>query len=258
MAFSGLIKFYHAVQDELAWCKPFPKFLCIKGIVFMTFWQGLVISILANATVEAGGKASTDSDAWGKQAQNFLICLEMLLFSIAHFYCFPTEEWEEGYRPSQEKKAKFGESIALGDFVSDLKLLMGSGVKRKSNKKLKSVIEDEDDTDESADSGRGDNDSNVNDNDSVSHSDGGDSIDASDIKQVIEDSLNAPNANLREAAQRIVGTTNVITSDGSMQAMGNVSNVEEELEPNETTSLLGAADAENDNTILRPSLFTAT
>ena len=91
----------------------------------MTFWQGLVISFLANATAKTGAKAGDEADAWGKQAQNFLICLEMLFFSIAHFYCYPTEEWEEGYRPCQEQKAKFGESIALGDFVSDLKLIMG-------------------------------------------------------------------------------------------------------------------------------------
>ena len=39
-AFSGLLKFYHVVQDQLAWCRPFPKFLCIKGIVVSTVYNG--------------------------------------------------------------------------------------------------------------------------------------------------------------------------------------------------------------------------
>ena len=45
-AFQGLLKFYHAVHLDLKWCQPFNKFLTIKGIVFLTFWQGLLISIL--------------------------------------------------------------------------------------------------------------------------------------------------------------------------------------------------------------------
>ena len=58
----------------------------------------------------------------------------MLLFSIAHFYCFPTEEWEDGYR-ANFNKSKFGDSIALGDFLSDIKLIMkGNSMKKKIKK----------------------------------------------------------------------------------------------------------------------------
>ena len=119
VAFTGLLKFYHAVDQDLAWCRPFAKFLTIKGVVFMTFWQGLAISLLADLT-EVGGDNAED---WAKSAQNFLICLEMLLFSIAHFYCFPTEEWEEGYRV-KHTRAAFGDSMALWDFFQDLQLVL--------------------------------------------------------------------------------------------------------------------------------------
>ena len=30
-AFRGLVRFYHATRSNLAWCNPWPKFLCIKG-----------------------------------------------------------------------------------------------------------------------------------------------------------------------------------------------------------------------------------
>jgi Organic solute transporter Ostalpha len=134
VAFTGLLKFYHAVDKDLAWCRPFAKFMCIKGVVFMTFWQGLAISVLAQTT-DVGG---ADADEWAKSAQNFLICLEMLLFSIAHFYCFPTEEWEEGYRV-KHADGNFGDSIALGDFLSDLKLILKTDTTGKKSKKSKKV-----------------------------------------------------------------------------------------------------------------------
>lgn len=70
-------------------------------------------------TTDVGGE---DAEEWAKSAQNFLICLEMLLFSIAHFYCFPTDEWEEGYKIKHSHG--FGDTVALGDFVSDIKLIL--------------------------------------------------------------------------------------------------------------------------------------
>ena len=99
----------------------------------MTFWQGIAISLLATTTdlLSSGGEAVSTGDGdddeqietWAKQIQNFLICLEMLGFSIAHFYCFPVEEWEEGYRPVVDK-SKFGDNMALGDFLHDLKHIL--------------------------------------------------------------------------------------------------------------------------------------
>ncbi len=132
VAFTGLLKFYHAVDKELAWCRPFAKFLCIKGVVFMTFWQGSALRVLAETT-DVGGDSADD---WSEQIQNFLICLEMLLFSIAHFYCFPIEEWQPGYKVNY-RKAKFGESLALGDFFADLKIIMTDGGSSKKKRKKK-------------------------------------------------------------------------------------------------------------------------
>ena len=153
VAFTGLLKFYHAVYKDLEWCRPFAKFLCIKGVVFMTFWQGLAISILAQTTNFGGDQA----DEWATSAQNFLICLEMLLFSIAHFYCFPTEEWEEGYRV-KHSQGKFGDSIALSDFFDDVKLILKANVNHKKHKKKQEFKQptipegtDEDSTDAASD-----------------------------------------------------------------------------------------------------------
>jgi hypothetical protein len=35
----------------------------------------------------------------------------------------PTEEWEEGYQLAQDD-SKFGDNMALGDFLHDLKLIL--------------------------------------------------------------------------------------------------------------------------------------
>lgn len=134
-AFCGLLKFYHAVAGDLAWIKPFAKFMCIKGVVFMTFWQGLVINIAVS--LHEGGRwendMSSDEDPRDKAAeiQNILICLEMLFFSIAHWCIFPAEEWAEGY--SRQELPKPG--IGFGDFVSDVSMIVQSSKQAKRSRR---------------------------------------------------------------------------------------------------------------------------
>eukprot|EP00557_Chaetoceros_sp_GSL56_P004318 CAMPEP_0176495304 /NCGR_PEP_ID=MMETSP0200_2-20121128/10576_1 /TAXON_ID=947934 /ORGANISM="Chaetoceros sp., Strain GSL56" /LENGTH=509 /DNA_ID=CAMNT_0017893155 /DNA_START=344 /DNA_END=1873 /DNA_ORIENTATION=- len=136
-AFTGLVRFYHVVKSDLKWCNPFSKFLCIKGVVFMTFWQGIVISFVAHAVYKKRDDINDDYDSteWSKRAQSFLICLEMFLFAIVHCFVFPTEEWEPGYqeRAKRRIKAKLGDALALRDFVRDVKLVLRSKKNRKGN-----------------------------------------------------------------------------------------------------------------------------
>ncbi|KAJ1440878.1 organic solute transporter Ostalpha-domain-containing protein, partial [Ochromonadaceae sp. CCMP2298] len=90
LAFYGLLCFYHGTEKDLEWCAPWPKFLCVKGVVFATFWQSAAIQLLS-----AMGRVDHRT---ASQIQNLLICIEMLIASLAHYYIFPHEEWEEGYK----------------------------------------------------------------------------------------------------------------------------------------------------------------
>ena len=142
-AFTGLVRFYHVVKNDLNWCNPFSKFLCIKGVVFMTFWQGIVISFIAHAVYKNDndddhGDSDSSATEWSKQAQSFLVCLEMFFFAIVHCFVFPTEEWEPGYQEKAKRriKANFGDSLALRDFVRDVKLVMRSRKRRGKMQKL--------------------------------------------------------------------------------------------------------------------------
>lgn len=112
IAFYGLMSFYHSTEKELAWCNPWPKFLCIKGVVFMTFWQGLALSGMSIAGLV--------DDKAAKSAQNILICIEMLVAAIMHYLFFPYQEWEEGYKHEKVASIKIRDTLALRDFMSDL------------------------------------------------------------------------------------------------------------------------------------------
>lgn len=139
-AFTGLIRFYHVVNREIKWVNPFAKFLCIKGVVFMTFWQSIVISFIAHTVYKRQADVNEEYDAteWSKQAQSFLVCLEMFFFAIVHIFVFPTEEWEPNYKEKYKQKiqANVGD-LALKDFFKDVKLVMRTRKKHRQERRLR-------------------------------------------------------------------------------------------------------------------------
>ncbi|RCV34946.1 hypothetical protein SETIT_7G199100v2 [Setaria italica] len=69
-----LVAWYTATKDELAPIKPLAKFLSFKSIVFLTWWQGVVIAILYALGLLRSPLAQ--SLELKSSIQNFIICIE--------------------------------------------------------------------------------------------------------------------------------------------------------------------------------------
>lgn len=93
-----LVLFFLGTRDELAPVKPLPKFLAIKAIIFFTYWQSIMISVLEVLDVisadwdigcDAQGQACWSAARIASGLNDFIICNEMLVFAIAHHFVFP-------------------------------------------------------------------------------------------------------------------------------------------------------------------------
>lgn len=88
LALYSLVVFYHVFAKELEPHKPLSKFLCIKGIVFFVFWQGIVLEILAELGILKSHYYWLDVEHIEEAIQNTLVCLEMVVFSVLQQYAY--------------------------------------------------------------------------------------------------------------------------------------------------------------------------
>jgi len=94
IALYALFLFYFATRDLLRPFDPALKFICVKAVIFMSFWQGVVLSILEKINfiqplASDDGTVHTEAGTVSAGYQNFLICIEMFFAAIAMKFAFP-------------------------------------------------------------------------------------------------------------------------------------------------------------------------
>ena len=121
-----LVLFYYATKEEIAPIRPISKFLCVKAVVFMSFWQSVLIAGLVAVGVlnDEMWKEFTATDV-ATGLQDFLICIEMFLASLAHYYSFshaPYVDYAQGYASCfQSFKAMLDVSDVGADVVGHVR-----------------------------------------------------------------------------------------------------------------------------------------
>lgn len=101
LALFALAVFYQATREILKPYDPVLKFFVVKSVIFLSFWQGVLLSMMeavgAITPVSVGGTSDEQlgSGTVAAGIQNFLICLEMFFAAIALRYAFPYQIYQE-------------------------------------------------------------------------------------------------------------------------------------------------------------------
>ncbi|XP_028092277.1 protein LAZ1 homolog 1 isoform X6 [Camellia sinensis] len=89
-----LVQFYSVTKNKLAPIKPLAKFLTFKSIIFLTWWQGVAVAFLFSMGAFRGALAQELKT----RIQDYIICIEMGVAAVVHFYVFPAVPYKRGER----------------------------------------------------------------------------------------------------------------------------------------------------------------
>ncbi|KAF0687153.1 Aste57867_21124 [Aphanomyces stellatus] len=146
-AFYYLVLFYLALGAHLKPYNPVPKFLCVKAVLFLSYWQSVVLAFLSRfEIIHQIGTWTTDDVTNG--IQNVLICFEMMVIAVVHNYAFPYDEYKDDYSDALEGSSlrdsilseNFAFDDALRDFNEVMPIVLPSGFKPSSNSRRSEKI----------------------------------------------------------------------------------------------------------------------
>ncbi|KAI3378487.1 hypothetical protein SNEBB_000394 [Seison nebaliae] len=106
IALYGFIMFYTGTKVLLSPFQPVFKFVCVKAIIFLTFWQGFLLAVLEKVKIiqalQGNGEIRLSAGAIAAGWQNFFICFEMFFAAMCLQLAFPVRCYSEGQMPFPE------------------------------------------------------------------------------------------------------------------------------------------------------------
>ncbi|KAL2264310.1 hypothetical protein VTK26DRAFT_7276 [Humicola hyalothermophila] len=115
--------FWVCMNDDLKPFRPVPKFLCVKLIIFASYWQGFSLSILVWLGAIPDHVQGYTPDNLAAAIQDFLICIEMPAFAMAHWYAFSWHDFADNRIASARMPVWYAARDAFGirDLIQDSK-----------------------------------------------------------------------------------------------------------------------------------------
>ncbi|XP_053412649.1 transmembrane protein 184A isoform X3 [Nycticebus coucang] len=110
--------------------EPVLKFLTIKAVIFLSFWQGMLLAVLERCgvipEVQTLDGSTVGAGTLAAGYQNFFICIEMLFASVALRYAFSCQVYSEKKEnspgpaaPMQSISSGLRETMSPQDIVQD-------------------------------------------------------------------------------------------------------------------------------------------
>lgn len=115
--------FWVCMHKDLQPFRPVPKFLCIKLIIFASYWQGFFLSILVFLGAIPDDVPHYTPDNLAAAIQDALICIEMPMFAAAHWYAFSWKDFADNNISSARMPVGHALRDAFGirDLIEDSK-----------------------------------------------------------------------------------------------------------------------------------------
>lgn len=115
--------FWVCMNEDLKPFRPVPKFLCIKLIIFASYWQGFLLSILVWLGAIPDTVPDYTPDNLAASIQDALICLEMPIFAVAHWYAFSWHDYADNSKSAARMPVWYAirDSFGPRDLIEDSK-----------------------------------------------------------------------------------------------------------------------------------------
>lgn len=94
-----LVQLYHVIKKELRAINPLAKFLTFKAVVFVTWWQGVIIAFIFSSGLAL--RWFSEKEIFRGQVQrglqDLLICVEMAIAAVVHAFVYPATPYVQEF-----------------------------------------------------------------------------------------------------------------------------------------------------------------